>query len=391
MSDAAYDIATTAPAGARPEWQAARRIVVKVGSALVVSRETGALRATWLHALADDLADLVRSGRQVILVSSGAIALGRQVLGFGTRALDLEESQAAAAAGQISLAHAYQSIFQQRGLTAAQVLLTLTDTEQRRRYLNARNTMEALLRHGALPVVNENDTVATTEIRYGDNDRLSARVATMMTADCLILLSDIDGLYTAPPSLNPQAERLAVVRQVTPAVHAMARGADNPTSHGGMTTKLDAAEIVMASGTHMVIASGQPLHPLRALSDGANATWFLADGDPVTARKRWIAGQLQPAGTLTIDAGAERALRTGKSLLPAGVTAVSGSFERGDAVRICDPVGVEIGRGLVAYTNADAERLIGRQTAEIAEILGYTGRNALVHRDDMVINRKQHS
>jgi glutamate 5-kinase len=375
-------------ASARPEWANCKRIVVKIGSALVVDRATGQLRATWLHALADDLARLTAEGREIVLVSSGAIALGRGLLGFGPRALELEESQAAAAAGQISLAQAYQSVFQQRGMTAAQILLTLTDTEERRRYLNARSTIETLLRNRAIPVVNENDTVATTEIRYGDNDRLSANVAAMITADALILLSDIDGMYSAPPHSDPSARRLATVRSLTPDLIAMGKGADNPTSNGGMITKLDAAKIAMSSGTHMIITSGQPLHPLQHLAQGAPATWFLADTDPVAARKRWIAGQLKPAGSLTIDAGAATALTRGKSLLPAGVTAVSGAFERGDAVRICTTDGVEIGRGLVAYSDADAAKLLGRQSAEIAEILGYTGRSALVHRDDMVLNRK---
>ncbi len=371
----------------RREWRDARRIVVKIGSALVVDHTTGRIRATWLNALADDIAELVDGGREVILVSSGAIALGRHLIQLGVGDLDLEQSQAAAAVGQIRLGHAWRDLFDQRGLTAAQILLTLTDTEERRRYLNARRTIDTLLSHRALPVVNENDTVATTEIRYGDNDRLSARVATMMSADCLIVLSDVDGLYTAPPHANPNAELISEVRDITDEIAAMAGGAASATSRGGMVTKIEAARMATAAGTHMAITSGRHLHPLRRLAGGAPATWFLASTDPVAARKRWIAGQLQPKGTLTIDEGAARALASGKSLLPAGVVGVSGLFDRGDAVRITARDGRELGRGLVAYGHDDAVRIIGRKSSEIAQILGYTGRTALVHRDDMALNR----
>jgi len=324
----------------------------------------------------------------VVLVSSGAIALGRHIMGLPRGPLELEQSQAAAAVGQITLAHSYQELFRARGLTAAQVLLTLGDTEERRRYLNARSTIDTLLAHGVIPVVNENDTVATSEIRYGDNDRLSARVASMISADCLVLLSDVDGLYTSPPSSDPNAKRLDVVREITPEIEAMAGDAGTELSRGGMKTKIEAGRIALAAGTDMVIASGKVLHPLKALRDGAPCTWFLASSDPVTARKRWIAGQLEPRGVVVIDAGAERALLAGKSLLPAGVTRVEGQFDRGDAVIIRSSSGYEIGRGLTAYARADAERIIGRHSSEIAAILGYEGRSELIHRDNMALTRK---
>jgi glutamate 5-kinase len=373
----------------RPEWIRARRIVVKIGSSLLIDRASGELKSSWLATLADDIADLVGAGRQVIVVSSGAIALGRHVLSFARGALELEKSQAAAAVGQISLAGAYQAVFKARGLVAAQILLTLGDTEERRRYLNARQTIDTLLSERAVPVVNENDTVATAEIRYGDNDRLSARVASMMSADCLVLLSDVDGLYTAPPGSGSGsgARLIAEVRQITPDIEAMAGGTVNELARGGMLTKIEAGKIALASGTHMVITSGTVEHPLRRLQEGGPCTWWLAPSDPVTARKRWIAGQLEPKGFVAIDAGAERALFSGKSLLPAGVTRVGGAFERGDAVVIRAADGRELGRGLVAYAREDAERIIGKRTSEIAAILGFAGRAALVHRDDMVLSR----
>lgn len=372
----------------RSAWADARRVVVKIGSALLVDSASGRIRSTWLNSLADDVAELRGEGRQVVLVSSGAIALGRHVLKLPKGPLHLEQSQAAAAVGQISLAHSYQEMFRARGLTTAQVLLTLGDTEERRRYLNARSTIDTLLGHGAIPVVNENDTVATSEIRYGDNDRLSARVASMISADCLVLLSDVDGLYTRPPGTDPAARRLHVIREITPEIEAMAGDAGTELSRGGMKTKVEAGRIALAGGTDMVIASGKVLHPLRALREGAPSTWFLAPSDPVTAKKRWIAGRLEPRGAVEIDAGAERALLAGKSLLPAGVTRVEGQFDRGDAVVIRGSSGREIGRGLIAYARADAERIIGRRSSEIAEILGHEGRSELIHRDDMALNRK---
>jgi glutamate 5-kinase len=379
----------TSRATPRAEWAKARRIVVKIGSSLLVDHAQGAINAAWLDSLAADVAALDNAGKQVIIVSSGAIALGRHVLALPKGELPLEQSQAAAAVGQISLASAYQAILKAHGLTAAQILLTLGDTEERRRYLNARQTIATLLAQRAVPVVNENDTVATTEIRYGDNDRLSARVASMMSADCLVLLSDIDGLYTAPPSSGIAAKRLDEVRQITPEIEAMAGSAGTELSRGGMVTKIEAGRIALASGTNMVITSGKVLHPLRALSDGAPCTWFLAPSDPVTARKRWIAGQLEPKGTVQIDAGAEIALLSGKSLLPAGVTRVEGAFERGDAVIIRAIDGRELGRGLVAYAYSDAARIMGKKSGETAAILGHAGRTELVHRDDMVLSKTQ--
>lgn len=370
---------------APPQWVNAKRIVVKIGSALLVDAETGLLKREWLESVGDDVAALRSDGREVLIVSSGAIALGRRMLGLPRGTLRLEEAQAAASVGQISLAHAYQSILRDRGLAAAQILLTPGDTEQRRRYLNARNTVATLLRHGAVPVVNENDTVATAEIRYGDNDRLAARVASMVSADCLVLLSDIDGLYTAPPAQNPKAKRLNVVTAITPEIEAMAGDAGTELSRGGMVTKIAAAKIAVGAGANMAITSGKVLNPLRKLSDGALCTWFLASSNPVAARKRWIAGTLEPRGVLIIDEGAARALASGSSLLPAGVRAVTGEFDRGDAVIIRDSEGREIARGLTAYSVRDAKLIAGHNSAEIESLLGYAGRVAIVHRDDLVL------
>ena len=371
---------------ARPEWTSARRIVVKIGSALLADRETGALKAAWLASVLDDVAVLSAAGKQVVLVSSGAIALGRHALKLPKGPLHLEQSQAAASVGQISLAAAYQDLARARGLTAAQILLTLGDTEERRRYLNARQTIETLLALGAIPVVNENDTVATAEIRYGDNDRLSARVASMVSADCLVLLSDIDGLYTAPPTTDPDARHISLVTAITADIEAMAGDAGTELSKGGMKTKAEAGKIALAAGTNMVITTGKVMNPLRAIGEGCTVTWFLAGTDPVTAKKRWIAGQLEPKGAVHVDAGAERALLSGKSLLPAGVTRVEGTFDRGDAVIIRAADGRELGRGLAAYTVADALRIAGKRSAEIAPILGYSGGDTLIHRDDMALH-----
>ena len=378
---------TTTLAAARPEWAAARRIVVKIGSALLADRATGRLKAEWLNSLMDDVADLAKAGKEVVLVSSGSIALGRHALKLPKGPLELEQSQAAAAVGQISLAHAYQDLAAARGLTTAQILLTLGDTEERQRYLNARNTIEVLLSLKAIPVVNENDTVATAEIRYGDNDRLSARVASMVSADCLVLLSDIDGLYTAPPNENPDARHIPLVTEITPEIEAMAGDAGTELSKGGMKTKIEAGKIALSSGTDMVITTGKVQHPLRAISEGAQVTWFIAKSDPVTAKKRWISGQLVPNGQVFLDAGAEKALLSGKSLLPAGVKRIDGSFERGDAVIIRSADGRELGRGLIAYAAEEARRIMGRRSSEIAEILGYEGRDTLIHRDDMALHK----
>jgi glutamate 5-kinase len=373
---------------AHPAWAKSRRVVVKIGSALLADRATGKLKADWLASLMDDVAGLAKAGRDVVLVSSGAVALGRHKLGLPKGPLELEQSQAAAAVGQISLAHAYQELAARHGLTIAQVLLTLGDTEERQRYLNARHTIETLLSLKAIPVVNENDTVATAEIKYGDNDRLSARVASMVSADCLVLLSDIDGLYTAPPAGDPGARHIPLVTEITAEIEAMAGDAGTELSKGGMKTKIEAGKIALGAGTNMVIATGKVMNPLREIAAGSKVTWFLAKSDPVTAKKRWIAGQLEPAGTVHIDAGAEKALLSGKSLLPAGVKRVEGEFGRGDAVVIRCADGREIGRGLVAYPKAEAARIIGRKSGEIADIVGYDGAPELIHRDDMALNRK---
>jgi glutamate 5-kinase len=372
---------------ARTEWAKARRIVVKIGSALLADRTTGHIKSPWLNSLMDDVAELAKAGKDVVIVSSGSIALGRHTLKLPKGALELEQSQAAAAVGQIGLAHAYQELAAARGLTAAQILLTLGDTEERQRYLNARNTIEVLLALKAIPVVNENDTVATAEIRYGDNDRLSARVASMVSADCLVLLSDVDGLYTAPPNEDATAEHIPLVIEITPAIEAMAGDTGTELSKGGMKTKIEAGKIALSAGTDMVITTGKILHPLRAISEGARVTWFIAKSDPVTAKKRWISGQLVPNGQVFLDAGAEKALLSGKSLLPAGVTRIDGTFDRGDAVIIRSAEGRELGRGLVAYAAADARRIMGKRSREIATILGYKGRDTLIHRDDMALTR----
>jgi glutamate 5-kinase len=365
-----------------------RRIVVKVGSSLLVDLQAGKLKEAWLASLVDDLAALHGEKRDLLVVSSGAIALGRAVLKLPPGPLKLEDSQAAAAVGQIALARTWTEALWRHQITAGQVLVTLGDTEERRRYLNARSTIDKLLEWHALPVINENDTVATTEIRYGDNDRLAARVATMVSADLLVLLSDIDGLYDAPPGTSASAKHVPQVERITPAIEAMAGAAGSELSRGGMQTKVEAAKIVTAAGAHMIIASGRVDHPLRAIADGARSTWFLASGNPITARKKWIAGSLEPKGTLTIDAGAVAALRRRKSLLPAGVVRVDGAFARGDAVIIRGPDGAEIARGLCAYDADDAKKISGRSSTDIASILGFSGRTEMVHRDDLVVGRE---
>ncbi|MCO5734597.1 glutamate 5-kinase [Rhizobium sp. SSA_523] len=369
---------------ARKPLKAHRRVVIKIGSALLVDRQSG-LKAGWLDSVCADIAALRAENVEVLVVSSGAIALGRTVLGLAPGALRLEESQAAAAVGQIALARAWSESLSRGGIVAGQILLTLGDTEERRRYLNGRATINQLLKLGAVPIINENDTVATTEIRYGDNDRLAARVATMTGADLLVLLSDIDGLYTAPPHLDPQAQFLETIASITPEIEAMAGGAASELSRGGMRTKIDAGKIATSAGCGMIIASGKSDHPLQSIDNGARSSWFAPSGTPVTARKTWIAGQLQPAGTLTVDAGAERALASGKSLLPAGVRAVIGPFSRGDTVAIIGTQGREIARGLAGYDAEEARSIAGRKSGEIESILGYAGRAAMVHRDDLVI------
>jgi len=362
-----------------------RRIVVKVGSSLLVDRQRGALKDAWLAALADDLADLHRRGADVLVVSSGAIALGRTILGLPPGALKLEDSQAAAAVGQIALARTWAQALGQRAITAGQILVTLGDTEERRRYLNARATIGRLLALRAVPIINENDTVATSEIRYGDNDRLAARVATMMSADLLVLLSDIEGLYTAPPQHDPRATLIPVVARITAEIEAVAGGAASELSRGGMRTKIEAGKIATAGGTHMLIADGRVAHPLARIAEGGACTWFLTPSNPVTSRKKWIAGTLEARGTLFVDAGAGQAIVAGRSLLPAGVTRVEGQFSRGDCVVIRSVNGGEIGRGLVAYDLADAARLVGRHSRDIEALLGMPGRAEIIHRDDMVL------
>lgn len=362
----------------------ARRLVVKIGSALLVDRTTGALRSEWLHALAADVARIKARGTDVILVSSGSIALGRGVLRLPETVLALEQSQAAAAVGQIRLARAYEEALTPHDITTAQVLVTLEDSANRRRYLNSRATLETLVGFGVVPIVNENDTVATDEIRYGDNDRLAAQVAVTVGADQLILLSDVDGFYSANPSTDATARRYDVIDAITPEIEAMAGDAGSGLSKGGMKTKLMAAKTATASGCAMAIADGFLLHPLRALEDGAPATWFTPLMDPHAARKRWIAA-MKPRGTLVLDEGAARALSRGNSLLPAGVTEVSGTFGRGDPVQISDLSGRTLGQGLSRYTASEARVISGHRSDEIEALLGYPGRAALVHRDDMAL------
>ncbi len=364
----------------------ARRLIVKIGSALLVDDASGDLRRDWLAALVEDIARCRARRQDVLIVSSGAIAAGRRHLGLTGRALKLEEKQAAAATGQIRLAHAYQEALAKHGVTVAQILLTPEDTEERRRYLNARATLEQLLALGAVPVINENDTVATAEIRFGDNDRLAARVAQMISADTLVLLSDIDGLYTADPRKDARARHIPEVRELTPEIEAMGGVAPAGYSSGGMVTKLAAARIAMAAGCRMVIARGGGLHPLAAIEAGATCTWFVPAAEPRTARKRWIAGTLNPLGALVVDDGAAAALKRGTSLLPAGVVAVEGSFERGDPVVVRTRGGREVARGLSAYSGADARAIAGHKSGEIEAILGYRGRDEMIHRDDLVVS-----
>jgi glutamate 5-kinase len=361
-----------------------RRIVIKIGSSLLVDPKTG-LKEDWLRSLADDVAMLRAQNHEVLIVSSGAIALGRRILNLRRGPLRLEESQAAASAGQIALARAYSEALGRHDIQAGQILVTLSDTEERRRYLNARSTIETLLKVGAVPIVNENDTVATSEIRYGDNDRLAARVATMMTSDLLVLFSDIDGLYTAPPAQNPEARFVERVPVISQEIEAMAGDVGTELSRGGMVTKIEAGKIATASGTAMVIASGTRLNPVRSLDESGCGTWFDAVGNPVSSRKKWIAGQLGVCGRLHLDEGAERALNSGKSLLAAGIRKVEGDFVRGDIVALIGPAGIEIGRGIVAYDSQEARAIFGRQSSEITGILGYAGRSAVIHRDDLAI------
>ena len=365
-----------------PRIAEARRLVVKIGSALLVG--PAGLRLDWLAALALDVAAARARGADVVIVSSGSIALGRRVLGLPAGALPLEQSQAAAAVGQIRLARAYEEVLSPHALTTAQVLVTLEDTEDRRRYLNSRATMETLLSLGVVPIVNENDSVATDEIRFGDNDRLAAQIAVTVGADQLVLLSDVDGFYSANPKTDPTARRFDLIGAITPEIEAMAGDPVSGLSKGGMKTKLMAAKTAVAGGCAMAIMEGSVLRPLQALADGAASTWFVPEATPQLARKRWI-GAMKPRGEVRVDAGALAALRAGKSLLPAGVTAVAGAFGRGDPVAILGPAGEALGKGLIRYTLAEAQAIRGHRSGEIEAILGYPGRAALVHRDDMVV------
>ena len=361
-----------------------KRLTVKIGSALLVDK-AGKLRGEWLGGLARDIAALKEEGREVIVVSSGAIALGRGLLGLSAVSLTLEQSQAAASAGQIALSQAWAEALGRHSIVTGQILITPNITEERRYYINASTTIATLLGLGAVPIINENDSVATAEIRYGDNDRLSARVATMIEADCLVLLSDVDGLYTAPPARDPDAAHLPVVKAITPAVEAMAGGAASHLSRGGMTTKVEAGKIATQAGTAMIIAKGTNDHPLRALADGARHTLFHPAQTRAQARKRWIMGTLAVAGTLQVDAGAARALLTGKSLLPIGVTRINGEFERGDAIAVVDPEGAEIARGLAGLDSDEARLVMGKRSDAVVELLGAGNRGALVHRDNLVL------
>lgn len=361
-----------------------RRITIKIGSALLVDK-SGKLRKTWLDDLAEDIATLKSEGRDIVVVSSGAIALGRGLLGLSALSLTLEQSQAAASAGQIALSQAWAEALARHNIVTGQILITPNITEERRYYLNARTTVTTLLGLGAIPIFNENDSVATAEIRYGDNDRLSARVATMIEADCLVLLSDIDGLYTAPPAKDPNAQHIPLVEAITPAIEAMAGGAASHLSRGGMTTKVEAGKIATLAGTAMVIAKGTENHPLKSLTEGGRHTLFHPARSRAQARKRWIMGTLTVAGTLQVDAGAAGALKNGRSLLPIGVTRITGDFERGDTLAIVDPDGREIARGLAGLDSEDARLVMGKRSDAMVELLGSGNRATMIHRDDMVL------
>lgn len=369
-----------------PNWTDAKRIVIKTGSALVTDEETGQPRREWMASLALDVAALRKTGKEIILVSSGAVSLGRNLLGLKQKfTLQLDEKQAAAACGQVALMDAWKAQFTPHGHTVAQLLLTLDTSESRRQYLNARNTLQTLLSLGAVPIVNENDTVATAELRIGDNDRLAARVAEMAGADRLLILSDIDGFYTADPTTHPNAERIPVVSALTPEIEAMAGKPSSAMGTGGMVTKLQAVKIAHAAGCHTWIGAGRPLHPVLTMQQQGGGTWFTASSSPASARKRWIGGSVNPTGRLTIDDGAEKALRQGNSLLAVGVTAVDGTFEKGEAVHIHAASGTRLGIGLIAYGAEEARLLMGKKTDAFEALVGYKGKTALIHRDDMVL------
>jgi glutamate 5-kinase len=371
--------------GVHPSLQDAKRVVIKIGSSLLVDESAGCLNRVWLEALTDELVGLHHRGQEVLVVSSGAIALGRRYLGLTGHQRRLEDHQAAAAAGQILLAHGYKDVLDQRQTKCAQILLTLDDTENRRRYLNARTTLETLLELQVIPVINENDTVATEEIRYGDNDRLAARVAEMTSADCLILLSDVDGLFDADPNKHPDARLIREVADITPEIESLAGASATEFGSGGMITKLAAARICVTAGCATIIANGRGLTSLQAIEAGGPCTWFLPKGNPGAARKRWIGSSLTPKGRLFVDAGAETALIAGRSLLPVGILAVEGEFERGDAVTVCGAAGRSLACGLAAYSSSDARLILGRRSEDIENLLGYRGRDEVIHRDNLVM------
>ncbi len=366
-----------------------RRLVIKVGSSLLIG-DNGALNRHWLDGLAADIADLHSEERDVLVVSSGAIAIGCTVLGINTRRAKLEDLQAAAAAGQVQLVHAYSEALAVHGITTAQVLLTPGDTENRRRFLNARGTMGRLLDRSVVPIINENDTVTTEEIRYGDNDRLAARVAQLVMADALLLLSDVDGFYSADPGTDSNAQHIPEITSISTETLAMAGETRSDIGSGGMSTKVQAARIATHAGCSTIIASGVVDRPVKTLLNGARCSIFRAQGTPAVARKQWLAGALEVNGILVIDAGAAEALREGNSLLPVGIAAVQGDFRRGDIVTLADGGGTELGRGLAEYSSSEASRLLGCRSEQIEERLGYRGRSVMIHRDELVLFDHEH-
>ncbi|MGL1919745.1 MAG: glutamate 5-kinase [Hyphomicrobiales bacterium] len=365
----------------------AQKIVIKIGSALLIDKN-GQLRQTWLDAVGQDVQTLIAAGKQVIIVSSGAIGLGRMQAGFAKGKLKLEQSQAAAAIGQIALANSYEGAFKPHNIQVAQVLLSLEDSENRKRYINATNTINTLTSLGFVPIINENDTIATTEIRFGDNDRLAARVASMVDADLLILLSDIDGLYTANPQHDSNAKHIPVIKTISHEIKNSAGTSGSDYGTGGMVTKILAAQIATDSGCPMIIADGRTQNPIQAVINGAKFSIFLAQSSLTAARKKWLNATLEPKGALVIDKGAERALLKGSSLLSAGVTKVTGQFDNGDTLNVQNSDGLTIAHGLTSYNSKDAMRIIGKKSHEIADILGYAGRTNIIHRDNLVLIKK---
>ncbi len=364
------------------KFENAKCIVIKIGSSLLVDENTGTLRLQWLESLAQDVYDLKKMGKEVVLVSSGSIALGRRILELPTQILELDQSQAAASVGQIQLAQAYQKSLSKYGITTGQVLVTAEDSQNRRRYLNSRATLATLLRMDVVPIVNENDTVATDDIRFGDNDRLAAQVASLCDADILIILSDVDGLYTSNPLSDKSAKHIPIVSLITPEIVSYAGNSTSQDSKGGMITKIDAARVAMAAGCILIITKGKSLRPINRLQVGASATWFIPEGDAITARKKWISA-MKVKGRLYIDSGAEKALENGKSLLPVGLINYDGDFQRGDTVEILSFDGRSLAKGLVAYNEPELSLIKGCHSREIKDLLGHAGRSALVHRNDM--------